>query len=128
MEAIITGVNWLAVAISTVLSFGLGAFWYSQMAFGKKWAEGVGLDTEANAKQPVGALLTQFVGTFLMAWIVALAVALDAVSAGVLIVIAIAVLLVAGGMFHGNSRFANVTEGGFVLAMAVIMFGTNTIL
>ncbi len=128
MEAIVTGVNWLAVGISTVLSFMLGAFWYSQMAFGKKWAEGVGVDSGSDAKQPVAALVIQFVGTFLLAWIVALAFALEALSAAILIVITVSILLMAGSMFGGNSRYATITEGSFVLAMAVIMIGTNTIL
>lgn len=128
MEALITGVNWLAVGISTVLSFMLGAFWYSQMAFGKKWAEGVGRESGSDAKQPVVALVTQFVGTFLLAWIVALALANNALSSAILIVITISILLMAGSMFGGNSRYATITEGSFVLVMAVIMIGTNVIL
>ena len=128
MDALITGVNWLAVGISTVLSFMLAGLWYSQKLFGRKWAEGRGIDTESGAGQPIPALVTQFVGTFLLAWIVALAMANNALSSAILIVITIAILLMAGGMFGGSSRYATVVEGCFVLAMAVIMIGTNAIL
>ena len=128
MEALITGVNWLAVGISTVLSFMLGGLWYSKMLFGKKWAEGKGIDTESGAGQPVPALVTQFVGTFLLAWIIALAMANNALSSAILIVITIAILLMAGSMFGGSNRAATIIEGGMLVTMAVIMISTNAIL
>jgi hypothetical protein len=33
-------VNWLAVAVSAIAYFALGALWYNQSVFGKAWAEG----------------------------------------------------------------------------------------
>ena len=128
MDALLTGVNWLAVGISTVLSFMLAGLWYSKKLFGKKWAEGKGIDIDSGAGQPVPALVTQLVGTFLLAWIVALAMANNALSSAILIVITIAILLMAGSMFGGSNRAATVIEGGMVIAMALIMISTNAIL
>ena len=44
MESLMMDVNWLAVGVGTVIAFMLGAAWYSPKMFGKKWAEGVGLE------------------------------------------------------------------------------------
>lgn len=44
--------NWIAILISTVLAGGLGAFWYSEKAFGPIWLAERGLD--ANAVGPAG--------------------------------------------------------------------------
>lgn len=121
MIVLVVGVNWIAVAVSTVLCFGLGALWYSPKLFGTNWAAGVGIEIGADAKQPLPALAMQLLGTFLLAWIIALAIANDAMPIGVLFAATSACLLMAGGMFGQNSRYAIVAEGSFVMAMAVIM-------
>ena len=56
MGELTAGVNWLAVGISAVLSFGLGAVWFSPMLFGEKWAAGVGIEIGAGTAQPKAAL------------------------------------------------------------------------
>jgi hypothetical protein len=60
-------------------------------------------------------------GIFLLAWIIALAIANDAMPIAVLFAATSACLLMAGSMFGQNSRYATVAEGSFVMAMAVIM-------
>lgn len=121
MGELTAGINWLAVGVSTFLSFGLGALWFSPMMFGVKWAEGVGIPIGPEAKQPVAALVLQLIGTFLFAWLVAIAAASDALLLATLIALTIAVLLSASGFFDGNSRYAAVAEGVFPLAMFAIM-------
>lgn len=37
--SLFSGINWLAVIIITILSFGLGSLWHSNLLFGKAWAE-----------------------------------------------------------------------------------------
>jgi Protein of unknown function (DUF1761) len=64
------GVNWLAVIIGTILSFILGWAWYSPLLFVKKWAEGINVKPNPDAKMPVSAMAVQLLGTFLLAWLV----------------------------------------------------------
>ena len=121
MIVLVAGVNWIAVAVSTVLCFGLGALWYSPKLFGVKWAAGAGIEIGADVKQPVAALAMQLLGTFMLAWIIALAIANDAMPIGVLFAATSACLLMAGSMFGQSSLYATLTEGSFVMVMAVIM-------
>jgi hypothetical protein len=42
--------NWLAIIVSTLVFFGLGAIWYSPFAFGRIWMEEIGF-TKENARK-----------------------------------------------------------------------------
>ena len=128
MEAITTGISWLAVGVSTVLCFMLGGLWYSSVLFGKKWAEGVGVDFGSGATQPVPALVLQLVGTFLLAWLVGLAHAIGAYPALVLIVATTTVLLIAANLFCEHTLYSALVQGMFVVAMAAIMVICNLVL
>jgi len=59
----LTGINWLAVAVATVVAFALGGLWYSNTLFGSAWLEEVGLTEEAinDANMP-----KTFGGTFVL--------------------------------------------------------------
>ena len=70
MPELTDNVNWLAVIIGFVLAFALGWLWYSPKLFGRKWAEGVGLDPKGPETMPVAAMAIQAAGTFLLAWLV----------------------------------------------------------
>lgn len=128
METITTGISWWAVGVSTVLSFMLGGLWYSPLLFGKKWAEGVGVETGPDNPQPVPALVMQLLGTFLLAWVIALADVLGAYSAAVLIVLAASTLLIAANLFSEHSLASSLIQGLFVIVMAVIMVVCNLVL
>lgn len=128
MEAITTGISWWAVGISTLVCFFLGGLWYSPMLFGKQWAEGVGLDMDDSSIQPVPALVLQLAGTFFLAWIVALADAINAYPAAVLIVLATTTLLIAANLFSQHTMAASLIQGLFVVVMAIIMFVCNLLL
>ena len=128
MAELVAGVSWLAVGLSTIICFMLGALWYSPVLFGTRWAEGVNIEIGPGAKQPVGALVTQFLGTLLLAWIVALAYTNGSVSSIVLIVAAFALLLVAANLFAEHSLYAALAESGFIAVMAVIMLVCNLFL
>lgn len=117
----ITDINWLATIIGFALAFGLGMIWFSPRMFGKKWAEGVGLDPAGPSKPPVMAMTFQTIGTFLLAWIVGVTAQNDALLTIILITATIIVLAGASGAFTGKSAYARHTEGGFTLAMVVIM-------
>ena len=120
MEELTNNVNWLAVTIGFVVAFVFGWLWYSPKLFGTKWATGVGLD-DATQKMPLNAMITQGAGTFLLAWLVGITAASDALLTIILIVIAFIVLLTANGLFVGKSRQAIAIEAGFIFVMAIIM-------
>lgn len=117
----LTDVNWLAIIVGFVVSFGLGSVWFSPRMFGKKWAEGVGIDPEGPKKPPVAAMSAQLVGTFLLSWVVGVTASNDALLTILLITLTIVVLSGANGFFIGKNAFVRHTEGGYTVAMVVIM-------
>lgn len=121
MNEITANLNWLAVGVGTILSYILGALWYSPKMFGKKWAEGVGLDIEGPEKPPVAAMVIQLVGTFLLSWVIGLMATTHALYSAILIVVTIIFLLVANGLFAMKSTYSVCVEGGFIAAIATIM-------
>ncbi len=70
---------------------------------------------------PVVAMIAQATGTFLLAWVVGITAAVNALLTIILIVVTIVVLMIAGGKFSRKSNYAIATETGFVVAMAVVM-------
>jgi hypothetical protein len=128
MGELTEGVNWLAVGIGTVLSFLLGWVWYSPMLFAKKWIEGINVKPNPNAKMPVPAMVIQLIATFLLAWLVGIGAAHNALATTVLIVLTIIALFIANGLFGSKSNYAIATEAGFVAAMAVVMIAVQGIL
>lgn len=47
LAQVLTGVNWFAVIVATVVAFMLGGLWYSKALFGNAWMQEVGLTEEA---------------------------------------------------------------------------------
>lgn len=127
MNEITVNVNWLAVAVGAVLAYALGYLWYSPKLFGKKWAEGVGLK-QAPDKLPVAAMTMQAIGTFLLAWMVGVTAANNALLTIILVIATIVALMLAGSLFTLKSNYAMFTEAGFVVAMAVIMIAVQGLL
>jgi hypothetical protein len=128
MEALITNVNWLGVGLSTILCFMLGALWFSKMLFGPKWAEGINIKIGPGEKQSVPALVNQFFGTLLLAWIVSLAVGNDSIAFVVLISSTFVFLLIASNLIAEHTVYASIVEGAFVIVMTIIMVICNLIL
>lgn len=121
MEELTANVNWIAVAVGTIAAFLLGALWYSPIGFGKTWARGSGLTREDADNTPKMALVTQFVGVFLFAWVVGVTETHNALLTIILITAAFAVLLVANGYFAQKNAAARAIEAGYVVAMALVM-------
>ncbi len=128
MQEITANVSWLAVIVGTILSFLLGWLWYSPMLFGKKWAEGVGVELGAASDMPVGAMVTQLIGIFLLAWVFGVTAANEALLTIILVVLTLAALIFSGGMFAKKSMYAVYTESGFIIAMGVVMFLVQAVL
>lgn len=121
MGELTEGVNWLAVGVGTVLSFLLGWLWYSPWLFATKWMQGVGAKPDGSGKMPMPPLVVQLIGTFLLAWVVGITAAHNALLTIILIAATIVVLLAANGMFSMKSSYAITTEAGFIAAMVVLM-------
>jgi hypothetical protein len=121
VNEITANVDWVAVAVGTVVSFLLGWLWYSPKLFGKKWAEGVGVEPGSASATPAAAMIVQLVATFLLAWVVGITAAKNALLTIVLIVVMLALFVVAGGLFGKKSGYAIAVEAGFIVAMAVVM-------
>ena len=128
MSELTVNVNWLAVGIGTVLSFVLGWLWYSPKLFGKKWADGSGIELADSSAMPVAPLIFQLLATFLLAWLIAIAAAHDARLTAILIVLTVACFVATNSMFVKKSATAIFVEVGFILAMGVVMNAVHAII
>lgn len=127
MAEITAGVSWIAVVVGTAVAFALGSLWFSSKMFGTKWLQGVGVSSDDQA--PVWtAMMTQMVGTFLLAWVIAVTAVANALLTAILIVLAIVFLHAANGFFVRKSTYAIVVEQAYIVAMAVIMIMAQAIL
>jgi hypothetical protein len=121
MGELTEGVNWLAVIVGAIAAYGLGWLWYSPKLFGTKWMEGSGVKMEAGDAMPVGAMVVQAIGTFLLAWVVGITETDNALMTIILIAVTIAVIVWGNGLFAQKSTYAIATEAGYVIAMVVVM-------
>ena len=121
MAEITANVNWLAVIVGAVVAYLLGMLWYSPKLFGTIWAAGAGVSFDDASGLPVMAMITQAIGTFLLAWVVGVTAASNALLTIILIVVAMVTLLAAGDMFSKKRGNAIAVNTGFIVAMTVIM-------
>lgn len=121
MGEITSGVNWLAVAVSTLLAYLLGWLWYSPKLFGPKWMEGARVTLVDGAPMPIAPMVVQLIGTFLLAWVAGIAAAHQALLTLILISLTISVLIIAGGLYSQKSHYAILVEAGYVMAMVLVM-------
>lgn len=121
MNELTSNVNWLAVIIGTIVSFIIGWLWYSPILFGKKWAEGSGVELGTASSMPVAAMVTQLVSTFFLALLVGITAAQNALTTIILIVLTIAGFVMSVGLFVKKSTFAVLVDGGFIVIMGVVM-------
>jgi hypothetical protein len=130
MSGIFVDVNWLAVGVSAVLSFMLGAAWYSTKMFGAKWAEGVGMDLsgETNMKPPAIAMVVQMLGTVLLSWVIGVAAVTHALAAAILTVVMLLAMIASNGMWAGKSNVAIAIECGYIATISTIMIVAQGVL
>jgi len=121
MNELTSNVNWLAVIIGTIVSFIIGWLWYSPVLFGKKWAEGSGVELGTASSMPIAAMVTQLVSTFFLALLVGITAAQNALATIILIVLTIAGFVMSVGLFVKKSTFAVLVDGGFIVIMGVVM-------
>jgi len=118
---LIAGVNFVGVIVGAVMAFLLGWLWYSPMLFGRKWAEGVGVEMGTADTMPAGAMISQFIGLVLVSWLVGVTAVSNALLTILLAAVAFALLGYAGGMFRKNSGYARMTDAGYLVASVIVM-------
>jgi fluoride ion exporter CrcB/FEX len=85
--------SWLAVLVAAAAYFVLGAIWYSNAVFGKRYRAALGVPDQP-ATPPVAALLVNFIGWFVAAialGLISTAVGADDVWDGVVLGLVVAV-------------------------------------
>lgn len=121
MNELTQGVSWIAVVVGFVLSFLLGWLWYSPKLFGKKWAEGVGVELGDSSTVPAFAMLTQALGTFGLSWLVGITAAHEALLTIILVLLTLMLLIVSNGKYAKKSNAAVGIEAAYIFTMGVVM-------
>ncbi len=117
----IADVNWLAIAVGTVLSFLIGWAWYSPKLFGKKWAEGSGVSLDSANKMPVFAMISQFVALFFLALVIGITATNNALFTAIFAILAIATFIASTGGFIKKSTYAIVVDFIYILVVGISM-------
>ena len=128
MEALVTNVNWLAVGVSTIISYLFASFWYSSLVFGSKWADGVGLKERTQAGFSFYALVCQFFAVLLLAWINSLIMGNGSLVFIFLISLTIFFFVLTANLMSDNSNYSSLVEATFVFAITLIMTACNFLL
>lgn len=129
--------NWLAVIVTAVAYFALGAIWFAPPVFGKAWMASSGTATpgegqRAGATFYVVPLLTCFVSTVATA-IIAISTGTDTVAEGIMLGLVVGIgyavaLAVLGGIFDATKpqamTAATISAGyhlvGLVIASVIL--------
>lgn len=127
MEEFISMIEWTPTLVSFVLAFGVGWLWYSDKMFGKKWRDGIRMNPNHQTTM-WPAMISQAVGTFLFAVVIGATAANNDLILAILVTLAIAALIKAGGFFSQKSTYAIAVESGYVVVMAIVMIATHAIL
>jgi hypothetical protein len=86
-----------------------------------KWAKGTGVELGAASSMPVGAMISQAVGLFLMSWFAGVTAVSNALATVVLATAAFTVLAYSGGMFGRKSAYARNVDAGYWIVCLVVM-------
>ena len=64
-------ISWLAVIVAAVIKFLIGWGWYSPMLFGKQWQDLAKVTPEQVQSGLIPALIAEFIGDLIMAYVLA---------------------------------------------------------
>jgi hypothetical protein len=82
------GLNYVAIAVATLINVGLGSWWYSPAGFGKKWSKFTGVDMMKSPKAKTQkAIIAVFVGAIIQAVVLAIIInslKIDTITNGLL--------------------------------------------
>ena len=121
MNELTAGVSWMGVVVGFVLSFLLGWLWYSPKLFGKKWADGVGIEMGDGSTMPAFAMITQALATFGLAWLFGITASNNALYTIILIVVTLILFIVSNGKYAQKNNTAIAIEAAYIFAMGLVM-------
>lgn len=121
MGEILTGVNWIAVIIATLICFFVGWLWYSPLLFGTTWATGNKIDLNSMEGMPIAPLIWQVAGLFLLSWFVGVLATSNALWTLILGAAAFTVLKYSAGMFSQQPGEVRLIDSGHWIALVAIM-------
>lgn len=127
MNELPTNISWIAVITGAVASFLIGWLWYSEKLFGTKWAKGLGLELGNAKDMPMGAMIAQILGLFLMSWFVGIMAASNFLATTILGTIAFTVLAYSGGTFAKQNSYVRNVNAGYWITSLIIMIICNGI-
>jgi len=107
--------NWLAIIVGAIAAFMLGWLWYCPAVFGKKWAEGSGVELGSASAMPVFAMLMQLAAVFLLALVVGTTATSDALITAILAILAATAFSVSNGAFVKKSNYVLMVDGGYII-------------
>lgn len=117
----LANVNWLAVIVGTVVSFLVGWAWYSSMLFGKKWAEGSGVELGDAKDMPVMAMASNLVGLFLLALVVGITATQDMLITAIVAILACAIFVFSMGGYVKKSSYAMIVDLLYIVVAGIVM-------
>lgn len=128
MEELSTEMNWLGVIAGTIIGFLIGWLWYSPILFGRKWAEGSGVELGTASSMPIAAMATQLISTFLLAILIGITASQNALTTAILILVTLAGFVMSMGLFVKKSTYAVAVDGSFIVIMGIVMIIIQAIL
>lgn len=123
-----SAVNWLAVGVGTVAAFMVGWLWYSPLLFGKKWAEGSGVELNTADKMPAAAMASQFVALFCLAMVIGLTATTDSLITAIFAILAVGFMVFSNGGFSQKSTYAMVVDLGHAIVAGIVMIAAQGLL
>lgn len=138
MDITFQDLNWLAVLVSVVASFVVGALWYSPLLFGKQWVKAHGFsDQQIDAMQQSAgsAYVSALVGYIIMALVFTVIISQIGITQlwdGLLLALVIWIGFVmtnglTNAMFSGKSRGAFLIDTSYQLVTILIMGAILTV-
>lgn len=124
----LANVNWLAVIVGTVLSFLVGWAWYSPFLFGKKWAEGSGVELGSADEMPVKAMAGNFIALFLLSLVVGITATQDMLLTAIVAILACALFAFSMGGYVKKSNYAMMADLLYIVVAGVVMIIVQGIL
>ena len=121
MEEITANVSWIAIIVGAIVSFLVGWLWYSEKLFGTKWAEGSKVELGNASEMPISAMVTQVLGLFVVAWVVAVLAEKQMLWTTILMVIGYGLLQYSGNSFTQKTSYAKMVDTGYWVVAVVIM-------
>ncbi|MBL1419052.1 MAG: DUF1761 domain-containing protein [Alphaproteobacteria bacterium] len=117
----LANVNWLAVIVGTVVAFLVGWAWYSPKLFGKKWAEGSGVELGSADQMPVMAMVSNLLALFLLALVVGITATQDMLITAILAILACSVFVFSMGGYVKKSNYAMIVDLFYIVVAGIVM-------